>query len=353
MVESQQQLQQGQTVSSYHAVCLDSFGGKLYVKEMPLPPLQSGEVLIRVEAAPINPADLMFVKGLYPNGRLAPCSPGLEGCGTVVRSGGGLAAWRVMGKRVAFMPTKRLPMGSWSEYAIANAAEVLPIPDNVNSEAAACAIINPLTALLLSDLAESKGAKGVLLSAGAGALGRMLNIIFLENGVTVINLVRKAADIELLQKQGAKHVLNTSDAGWENALAQLCRQYNVNFALDAVGGELTNKILAAMPDDSTCCVYGALSLQPCMIDPAQLIFRKKNIIGYWVEDEIKKKNFLSMALLMKRLTGTLDKQLKSHIARTFPLDQVNDAINYYSQNMTQGKVVIKPHLKVVEGGVGS
>ncbi len=133
----------------YRAAILEAFSEKLVIKELPIPEPQNGEVLVRVEAAPINPSDLSFLKGHYSSGKKPPCTPGFEGSGVVVRSGGGLVGWHVNGKRVAFTSTRTSTSGSWGEYALANATEVIPIPDDVSFETAASSIVNPLTALTM------------------------------------------------------------------------------------------------------------------------------------------------------------------------------------------------------------
>ena len=103
---------------------------KLSVKEVPIPKPQDGEVLIKVMAAPINPSDLIFLHlGEY-EGKKIPATPGFEGSGIVVESGGGVMGWGMMNKRVAFSPT--INTGSYAQYALARSGECLPIDESIS-----------------------------------------------------------------------------------------------------------------------------------------------------------------------------------------------------------------------------
>mmetsp|Transcript_18069 Transcript_18069/g.20527 ORF Transcript_18069/g.20527 Transcript_18069/m.20527 type:complete len:146 (-) Transcript_18069:8-445(-) len=117
----------------------------LNVESVPLPSLKRGEVLIRVEASPINPSDVVFIKGKYRVNKPLPTTPGFEACGTVMASGGGFLPWWILGKRVA-CATNVSRDGAWAEYLIVEASRCVPVGDN-DADVASCSFINPLTAL--------------------------------------------------------------------------------------------------------------------------------------------------------------------------------------------------------------
>ena len=118
-------------------------------EDVPMPVPKAGEVLIKVEAAPINPSDLGFIRDKMGNGDNYPYKCGFEGSGLVVASGGGLAAWSAKGKRVSFFAQGKgkTEGGSWAEYVTVNALQCITLPNSVSFEHGACANVNPLSAV--------------------------------------------------------------------------------------------------------------------------------------------------------------------------------------------------------------
>lgn len=117
--------------------------------------------------------------------------------------------WRLVGKRVAF--TVNGQWGTYAEYAITQAAVCVPIPDDMTFDQASCSFVNPLTAVEM--LEDTKAAKvtAIVHTAAASQLGRMMVRYFQTNGINVINVVRRKEQVEILEKEGAKHVLDQND----------------------------------------------------------------------------------------------------------------------------------------------
>ncbi len=139
-------------------------------KERPIP--AKGQVLIKVECGVINPTDTYFMAGKYNGNYEYPLVPGLEGSGTVIQSGGGLLAWNLVGKRVAFTRIferrgNYSKGGSYAEYCVTDAYNCIPLDNNVSFEQGANGVINPLTALGLLDRAQAIKAQGVIQTGGA------------------------------------------------------------------------------------------------------------------------------------------------------------------------------------------
>ena len=121
-------------------------GEVLQVAEVPEPEPGPGEVLVRMRLSPINPSDLLTVRGLYGRKPSLPGVPGYEGVGVVERSGGGLLGWRVLGRRVAVLNGRG---GNWAEKVVIPARQAVPLPDDLAEEQAAAFFVNPATALVL------------------------------------------------------------------------------------------------------------------------------------------------------------------------------------------------------------
>lgn len=176
-----------------------------------------GEVLIQVEAAPINPSDIYMMEGSY-NGKYSyPLVPGGEGSGTVIASGGGYMGWKLMGKRVGFTRQAErggsfTKHGSYAEYCVTNAFQCITLDDpNTTFEQGACSFVNPVTAIGLLEKSKEYKAQAVIQTGAASQLGRMMIKLYQQNNIPCINIVRRQEQVELLQKEyKAEYVLDSS-----------------------------------------------------------------------------------------------------------------------------------------------
>jgi len=308
------------------------------VEKIPLPTPRPGQVLVKMERSPINPSDLGSLSGHYdPNKKSEyPITPGFEGCGTVVASGGGIMAWRLLGKKVAINGTSL-----WAEYAIADALTSLPVPDNLSWEQCAGAFVNPLTVLAFVEIAINEGHTAILHTAAASSLGKMLIRHAKRHNVKVICVVRREDQVKQCEAAGATLILNTADADFDEKLKEMTAKYNCRLAFDAVAGELTGQILAGMPEGSQVQVYGGLSGKASAnISPTDLIFKKKSVVGFWLKDYIDHKYKLGLFFWMRELARLLNGDLSSDIGKQFSLKDTPEALCYYVANMSAGKVLI-------------
>lgn len=240
--------------------------GKLtvHLAEQALPEPKGHEVLIRVEAAPINPSDLGLLFGPadlehadYSDGRIVAPLPeaarralaarlgeampvGNEGAGTVIAAGSETQA--LIGKRVACVGG-----GMYAQYRIVDARACLPLPDGISAEEGAAAFVNPLTALGFVATMRRDGHKALVHTAAASNLGQMLVKICAEDRIPLVNVVRSSAQVALLKGIGAEHVVDTSADGFKEDLTTALAATGATVVFDAIGGgKLTGQILAAM-----------------------------------------------------------------------------------------------------------
>jgi len=227
------------------------------------------EVVVRVEAAPINPSDLgmLFagadlgtataVDGALPAvsatlsptalaaqaGRLGKSMPtGNEGGGTVIAAGGSDAAQALLGKVVGF-----LSGNAYGQYRTLNLASCLPMADGTDPTDAAAAFVNPLTALGMVETMRSEGHSALVHTVGASNLGLMLNRICLDDGVGLVNIVRKPEHVEQLRRAGAIHVVDSSANTFGGDLVEALRATGATIAFDAIGGgDLASTLLSCM-----------------------------------------------------------------------------------------------------------
>lgn len=324
------------------ALELQTYDGQLHVVEKPTPSPRPGEVLIRVAAAPINPSDVAFIQGRYGVRKRLPVTPGLEGSGEVVEAGPGLMPRLLLRRRVACIAPGDGD-GTWAEYMVADAAtRCVPLFGPVTLEQGAMAVVNPWTAWALMTIAHRGGHRAVVQTAAASELGRMLHRLGPRFGVTMVHVVRRPEQREVLRGLGATHIVDSSAGGFPGTLQTVCRDLSVTLALDAVAGEMTGHLLAALRRGGRVIIYGGLSGALCAVDPRHVIFEGKSLEGFWLAEWVRgigRIGLLRLALSTQRLLGT---ELQSAVRARVSLEEAPEAIRAYVSDMTLGKVLITP-----------
>lgn len=327
------------------AVVLHAYEGSggLRVERRPIPSPGRDEVLVKVAASPINPSDLAVLRGRYGFRPDPPFVPGGEGSGTVVAVGPGAMGRYFQGRRVACLWDGKRD-GAWAQYMVVSTkGGALPLRDSVSLEQGATSVINPLAASAFIEIAKKGGHKAVALSAAASSLGRMVNRLASGEGIEVIHIVRRDAQVELLRQQGASIVLNSSDSGFDEALREACHQHDVHLAFDAVAGEMTGRLLRALPSPSKVTVFGALSFEPPQVTPGQLIFESKSVDGFWLGPYTSSKNLVQTMLMWRHAQKLLSTDLRSDIRAEYPLEDAPRAVEEYVSQMTGGKLLLRPN----------
>jgi NADPH:quinone reductase-like Zn-dependent oxidoreductase len=228
------------------------------------------EVVVRVEASPINPSDLGLLVGAadmttvrasgtkdlpvitakVPEAgmkamaaRLDESMPvGNEGAGVVIKTGSSDAAKALMGKTVAMIGG-----AMYAQYRCLKVAECLPLPAGTTPAEGASCFVNPLTALGMTETMRREGHKALVHTAAASNLGQMLNKICLKDGISLINIVRSKEQAEILHKIGAKYVVDSTAATFMDDLTNALVETGATLAFDAIGGgKLVGQILTCM-----------------------------------------------------------------------------------------------------------
>jgi NADPH:quinone reductase len=328
------------------AVQLRAYDGNpetIAVVDLPVPRPGPGQVLVRVAASPINPSDLMFIRGLYGFRKPLPAIPGFEGSGTVVGAGSGTMPRFLKGRRVACAAADpNIAGGMWAEYLVTSAQLCVPLSKQVDMEQGATMLVNPLTAWALMEEVRIGRHRAVVSTAGASALGRMLVRLGQKFSIHIINVVRRVEQAELLRKMGAEYVLNTSDADFDASLQELCHKLGATIGFDAVAGEMSARVLRAQPRGSRLLVYGALSLETSQVDPASLIFEGKRMEGFWLTAWLRRKNMVSQFRVSRQVQRLLAGDLKTQIRARLPLENAARGLEQYAANMTGGKILLMP-----------
>lgn len=320
------------------AILLEGNDVPLRVGQIRTPRPGPGQVLIRMAAAPINPSDFGFLRGSYGPHRSFPVVPGLEGSGTVVTVGSGLLPRLWMGRRVvcSAAPTSG---GTWAEYLVTSAASCFPLARSLSLEQGATLIVNPMTALAFLDIARRDRHAAIVNNAAAGSLGRMILRLGLTYRVTVIHIVRRQEQVDLLHSLGAEYVLNSSEPGFLEQLRTLSHQMKATLILDPVAGEQTQQLLDAAPPGSTALVYGTLSGH--RTEPSRGSTNDgKRVTGFFLPDWLAKRNILQVLNAMRRVQQLAANELQTTIQKRYPLSAVQEAMDLSQAHPTAGKVLL-------------
>lgn len=326
-----------------YGVCLDS-KNKLSVGKLKLPELLPTDVLIEVYGGPINPSDVYYTQGLYPVRKNLPTICGFEGSGVVIKTGGDPKNEWLKGQKVCFSAGDQRSFGTWGTYTVMPAKMVFPLPEEIDLKQGASCLVNPLTVEIFMHECEKSNHKVIVHNGAAGSLGKMLLNACLRKGITLINIVRKDAQIDQLKKLGAEHVLNSSVATFEKDFVGLCRKLRPTAFFDAVTGKPGAQIIVLMPPKSTTYVYGNLERDLYNINPATIIFKNLRIRGLWLSHYFGRKDFgvLAMGAFENLKGGTY----KTVYAKEFTPDKIEEAFKFYENNASAGKVlIINPNFK--------
>lgn len=328
--------------STVSALVLQSYAPEPFavtLETLPMPQPGKNELLVQVLASPINPSDLMFLQGLYGVRKPLPCVPGFEASARILAVGEGVdSAW--VGRRIACFAAHS--SGAWATHMVTPVATCFPIDDTISDEQAALALVNPLTAVALVEQARQTGAAAIVQTAAGSALGRMIERLANTQGMAVINVVRRAEQAAELQAAGSAHVLDSSDSTFDGRLRLACRDVNARLAFDAVGGEMTGRLLRALPNGGKVTVYGGLALQPCSVPVDQLIFKQKSVDGFWLSDWLRITPPPVQQSVWADVQAQLSGALRSDVRARYGLQDAARALAEYNAHMSGGKVLFVP-----------
>lgn len=325
------------------AIRFASFGSPHRVAEcveVPEPPSPAAdEILLEMEACPINPVDLLTMAGDYAVKPPLPAIPGSEGVGRVLAVGPEVQDVAV-GDRV-------VPLGreTWVQRRIVRAGEVLKgVPPHADVQQLAMLKINPATALLML---ESYGPleRGEWLIQDAANSGVGTNVIRLARirGLRTVNVVRRQGLAGPLEDAGADVVLVDGDDLAERVPAETGAAA-IRLAIDAVAGSICMRLADCLSDGATIVNYGLLSGEPCMLRPSQTVFRGITLTGFWLVKALQRMEPGAVAGLYERLIELVaNGSLATPVEATYPLEAIGEALAHAERAERSGKVLIRPN----------
>jgi NADPH:quinone reductase-like Zn-dependent oxidoreductase len=359
-------------------------GGQLEVSlaALPMPEPKDHEVLVRVQATPINPSDLGLLFGAADMstartstrdglplvtadipaagmramaGRLGEAMPiGNEGCGVVVKAGASPEAQALLGKTVAMLG------GSiYAEYRALPVQMCMVLPDGTDPKDGASCFVNPLTSLAFTETMKMEGHSGIVHTAAASNLGQMLVKICAKDGIPLVNIVRSQAQADLLKGIGATHVVDSTSENFMTELTEALVESGATIGFDAIGGgKLAGQVLACMEAAAVkrmttysrygsdtfkqLYIYGALDVGPTVLNRS--FGFSWNLGGFLLTPFLMKAGAETAQRMRARVVDELTTTFKSHYSHEVTLQEALnlDVIAGYNAKRTGEKYLIRP-----------
>ncbi len=355
----------------------------LSLADVPVPAPRPDQVLVRIEATPINPSDIGLLFGAADMNtatvtgtaerpvvtasvppplmramaaRLDEAMPvGNEGAGTVIAAGDAPEAQALLGKTVAIIGG-----AMYAQYRAVRAADCLVLPSGATAEQGASCFVNPLTALGMTETMRSEGHTALVHTAAASNLGQMLNRICIKDGIALVNIVRSAEQAKILTDIGARHVVDSTDPEFMAKLTDALAETGATIAFDAIGGgKLAGQILTAMEAainrnateysrygsavHKQVYIYGGLDTRPTELGRG---FGMAWGIGGWLLFPfLQTIGAADAARLRQRVADELTTTFASHYTARVSLAEAlsRDAIAAYNKRSTGEKYLIVPN----------
>ena len=324
------------------AAVFESFGEPsqvLGIRDVAPPEPGPGQVRVRMIASPVNPSDLLVVRGRYGVLPRLPATPGFEGVGVVDKAGPGILGKLVEGKRVAVINSAG---GNWAEYAVIPARQARPIPADIPDEQAATFFVNPATALALVRhvLAVPRG-EWLLQTAAGSTLGKMIIKLGRHDGFKTLSVVRRSEAKDELIRLGSDSVISSSEGPIDEQVRQITGGEGVRYALDPIGGEAGTAVFRSLAQRGQMIMYGTLSGEPVQVDPRQVISGQKVLKGFWLGYWMKDRSIPAALLLFREIAALIRKGvLNSDVGPSYPVDQISEAVAHAERLARGGKVLL-------------
>ncbi|GAB6902342.1 zinc-binding dehydrogenase [Kineosporia succinea] len=310
----------------------------LAVEEVPTPEPGPGEVRVRTVLSAVHNHDLWTIRGTYGFKPELPARAGTEAVGVVDALGEGTEGVQI-GQRVAVSTV----FGVWSEYFVARAAQLIPVPDAISDEAAAQLVAMPFSALSLIDFLGLKEGDWIVQNAANGAVGRLVAQLAKPRGINVLGLVRRAEAVTELEAHGIGNVVATGVEGWQEKARAITGDAVALTGVDSVGGSAAGDVVSLLGDGGTLVVFGAMASPTMELPSGAIIFRDLTVRGFWGSQVSKK-----MApekrreLITELITRAADGSLTLPVDAVFPFEKVREASTANFTAGRDGKVLLKP-----------
>jgi NADPH:quinone reductase-like Zn-dependent oxidoreductase len=303
------------------------------------PALGQDEVLISMEAAPLNPSDFLFIRGIYGVRPAFPSPVGAEGVGRVTKTGSKVDV-ALQGKRVLILPTYE--QGTWADQVVAPVRNIVPVSDEADPLQLAMIGINPVTAyLLLNRYVSLTPGDWIGQTAANSAMGQYIIALAKLVGVKTLNVVRRKEAAEQVRQLGGDRVVFQGDELHEDTEKALDGE-KLSLVLDTVGGTSVGELAKSLKTGGSIVVYALLSGQFPTIPPKEFIYNGLSLHGFWLINWIRNAPRAEIQQVYQKL-GDLaaDGSLSATVEHVYPLERFKEAFEQSLKPNRNGKILFK------------
>jgi NADPH:quinone reductase len=327
---------------------LHEYGGPtvLVSEDAPKPEPKADEVLIKVESASVNFADVVRRNNdPYPFPSPLPFIPGSEVAGTVEAVGENVAHIKV--GMTVFASLENGGAGGYAQYAAAKAGKVIPLPEGLTTDEACSLVVAGMTALqTLTDCARIQPGESVLVQAAGGGVGTYAVQLAKQIGAgKVIAAASTPAKRELALKLGADHAIDYTASDWVDQLRMLTGGKGVDIVLEATGGDVLPQSIQAMAPFGRIVVFGAASRERKPVNPYAMLGMNQSLITYYVGGWFQSKPQQAIAALQRLIGFIKSGSVHVQIGHILSLSQAAKAHRILAERASAGKIILKPWLE--------
>ena len=303
------------------------------------PALGDEDVLVSMEAAPLNPSDFLLVRGIYGVRPAFPFSVGAEGVGRVTHTGSKVVV-ALQGKRVLILPTYE--QGTWADQVVVPVRNIVPMRDDADPLQLSMIGINPATAyLLLSRYVSLMPGDWIAQTAANSAVGQYTVALAKLAGVKTLNVVRREEAAEEVRQSGGDRVVLQGD-NLHKDIEKALDGKRLSLVLDMVGGPAVGALAGSLKTGGSIVLYAVLSGQFPAISLKDLIYRDLSLHGFWLVNWIRNAPRTEIQEIYQKLGDLVaDGSLSAAVEHVYPLDQFKEAIKRSLRSNRGGKILFQ------------
>lgn len=297
-----------------------------------------GEVIVRLEACSINPADLLLIEGKYANIPDVPSPLGIEGAGIVEKVGDGVRTVSVGD------PVLSLYRANWTQKLKLKETEIVALPKDVDLEQAAMLKVNVATAFrMLTDYVPLSEGDWVIQDAANSGVGVNLIKLAAAKGIRTVNVVRRPELIAPLMDIGGDVVVVDGD-DLADRVHDATGNAEIRLGIDAVAGSMVQRLGDCMSEGGVIVNYGLLSGENCQLSADHVVFKGLSLTGFWLAKVMRTMAYEEIAEMYQVLSDFLaDGTLSVPVEARYSLENISDAMAHAGRYGRDGKVLIRPN----------
>ena len=303
------------------------------------PPLGQEDVLVSMEAAPINPSDLLLVRGVYGVRPTFPFSIGAEGVGRITQVGSKVDV-ALQGKRVLILPTYE--QGTWADQVVVPVRNIVPMSDDADPLQLSMLGINPATAyLLLNRYVSLMPGDWIGQTAANAAMGQYIIALAKLAGVKTLNVVRRKEAAEQVRQWGGDRVALQGD-NLHKDIEQALDGKKLSLVLDTVGGTPVGELAKSLKIGGSIVVYGIQSGKFPAVSPGDFVFRDLSLHGFWLMNWLRNAPRTEIQETYQKLGDLVaNGSLSAAVEHAYPLAQFKEAFDQSLKSRRSGKILFK------------